>query len=69
LGRRSGGVHHDAPAKQQAFGAEHVVDHAEHLIGQLVLFEQVAKAQDGGFVGQALCPVELRKLALYGGVV
>ena len=48
-----GGVHHGAALEQQATGHQPGVDASQNLRRQLVLLQQVAKAQDGAFVGQA----------------
>ncbi len=53
-GRRDqGGVDHAAALEQQPLAAERGVDGGQDLLGQAVLLEQVAEAQDGALIGQA----------------
>ena len=51
------GVHCAALPEQQALAAEQLVDSCQDGIGQLVLFQQVAKPQDGALVWHALIRV------------
>lgn len=57
-----GGVHHRALLEHQALVGQAGVDHGQHLRGQLVLFEQVAKAQDADPVGQTIGAAQACKL-------
>ena len=53
---------------QQASLGEQLVDGGQNLIGQLVFFQPMTKAQDGALVGQAVELAQLDKLALDRGV-
>lgn len=64
------GVHHRAGAHHQTLAAQYVVDHLQHPIGQLELFEQVPESQNGLLVWQP--PVEVvqaRELSVHRRVV
>jgi len=43
-----GGVHHGACLEHRAAGCTRGVDDGQHLVAQIVGFEQMVKAQDGG---------------------
>ena len=47
-------IDHRAGLEEQAALAQQRVDAGQDLPGQFVLFQAVAKAQDGRFIGQAL---------------
>ncbi len=47
------GIHHRARLQQQALALQQVIDRGRDLIGQLVLLQQVPKAQDRRLVRQA----------------
>lgn len=63
-----GGVHHRTLFEHQAFVGQGGVDHCQYLRGQLVFFEQVAKAQDADPVGDALDICEASKLVVQRGL-
>ena len=56
------------PFELQAFGAQQVVDGGQHLLGQLVALQAVAKAQDGALVRQPPVGIELGKVSVQGRV-
>ena len=47
---------------------EQTVDSRQNLLGQLVLFQPMAKAQDGAFVRHPAMRIELGKLAVQGDI-
>ena len=47
------GIDHGANIKQQVLGGQGGIDSAQQLQAKVVFFEQVAKPQVGGFVGQS----------------
>jgi len=64
------GIHDRTSLEHQAFGDQGGVDRGQQLSAQVVLFEQVTKAQDRAFIGQAGdAPIELRKLAVQRDVM
>jgi hypothetical protein len=68
--RNQGGVHHRALFEQQAFGGQRGVDGGQDLNADVVGFEQVAKAQDGALIGEAVFPhIQSRELTKHRGVV
>ena len=68
--RNQGGIFDRAGLEHQAFGRQRGVDGGQQLSAQVVRFEQVAKAQDRAFIGQAGdARIELRKLAVQRDVM
>ena len=72
LGGGGGGnqarIDHRAGLEEQAALAQQRVDGGQNGLAQFVLFQAVAKAQDGRFIGQTLKLRQLRKLAVQGHV-
>ena len=62
--RNQGGIDGGADFEQQALSAQQLVDHDQNLVGQLVMLQAVAKAQDAGLIGQAGKAFGLRKPAV-----
>ena len=62
--RNQGGVDSCAALEQQALGGQRAVDSSQYLNAELVLFEQVAKAQNAHAIRNALGAGEAREVAV-----
>src|SRR3546814_7552407 len=64
VGRNQGGVDGCAALEQQALGGQRAVDGSQYLNAELVLFEQVAKAQDAHAIRNALSARETSEVTV-----
>ena len=62
------GVYRSACLEQQALRCQQVVDGGQNLLGQLVLLQPVAKAQDGALIGHSAMSIKPGKLPVDRGV-
>jgi len=68
--RNQGGINHRAGLEQQAARGQFGVDAVQDLWGQAVDFQEMAKAQDGGLIGDAgHARVQVSKLPVQGYVM
>mmetsp|Transcript_39182 Transcript_39182/g.92016 ORF Transcript_39182/g.92016 Transcript_39182/m.92016 type:complete len:247 (-) Transcript_39182:3189-3929(-) len=59
-----GRVHHRASPEHESLLGQAGIDRGQHLRRELVLLQQVSKAQDGGLVGHARCPFKTDETAV-----